>query len=191
MDCLCYPVWFFIMKEIWKDISGYKGLYQISNKGRVKSFRQNSPRVLKNNDNGNGYLIVHFKVKNIRKPKYIHRLVSVAFIINTYNKQEVNHKDGNKHNNSVNNLEWCTRSENIRHSFRTGLRKAPIGQLGLTGSKSVLSKPVLQFTTDGKFIKEHEGMRDATRKTGIARDGIRRSCNGEKGYSGGFKWKYK
>lgn len=109
------------MKEIWKTINGYTD-YHISNYGNIKSFNQNKERILKPNDNGYGYLSVFLCLHNKRHKFYIHRLVAQTFIPNTNNKQEVNHKDGNKQNNRVDNLEWCTSSENHKHAFNLGLQ---------------------------------------------------------------------
>lgn len=111
--------------ETWKNVKGYEGLYQISNKGNVKSLRKwdvnakkfiNSEHIMKPTNNGNGYLIVSFKVNGQRKNKYIHRLVAEAFIDNPNNENYVNHKDFNTQNNEVGNLEWCSQKENIKHS---------------------------------------------------------------------------
>lgn len=120
------------MEEIWKDIKGYEGLYQISNLGRVKSLKRivennnrkyfTKERILKPIQIGSYYgvqLSVHGKSKKF----YLHRLVCSTFIENIENKKCVNHKDGNKHNNKLENLEWCTHSENNHHSFNTNLNK--------------------------------------------------------------------
>ena len=109
------------MIEIWKTIRGYSE-YQISNYGNVKSFIQNKERILKPNDNGNGYLSVFLTLYNKKHKFYIHRLVGISFIPNPENKPEVNHIDGYKLNNCVDNLEWCTVSENHKHAFKIGLQ---------------------------------------------------------------------
>lgn len=123
------------MKEIWKDIKDYEGLYQISNlgnvqrigeyiiqsKGKTKYKRYMKNKTLKFNSDKQGYLLVHLCKAGIRKCKKVHRLVADAFIENKDNKPYVNHKDGIKQNNSVNNLEWVTPSENNIHAYRTGL----------------------------------------------------------------------
>ena len=116
------------MKEIWKDIEEYEGLYQISNLGRVKSLpklykrKYNSyytkEKILKNNLGKNGYYRVNLSGKSF----YIHRLVAEAFIPNLYDKKTINHIDGVKTNNSISNLEWATYGENNRHAIDTGLR---------------------------------------------------------------------
>lgn len=121
--------------EIWKDIKGYEGLYQVSNLGRVKSLGrfhkfpnggiyEIKPRILKNATETSGYLFVAL-YNGYRKQYKIHRLVAEAFIPNPNNLPQVNHKDLNKQNNRVDNLEWCTASENIKHAFKHGVRKMP------------------------------------------------------------------
>ena len=109
------------MKEIWKIIEGYTD-YQISNYGIVKSTKFNKERILKSGLTKDGYLHVLLSNKNIKKQIYVHRLIANAFIHNTDNKPCVNHKDENKLNNCIDNLEWCTYSENHKHAFKIGLR---------------------------------------------------------------------
>lgn len=100
-------------KEIWKDIAGYEGLYQVSNFGRIKSLR--SKIILASLSSKSGYCYVGLAKNGMNKQKSVHRLVALAFIPNSENKPEVNHIDGNKHNNTVKNLEWVTKSENMKH----------------------------------------------------------------------------
>ena len=107
--------------EIWKDIEGYEGLYQVSNKGRIKSLnyrRTGKERVLSSSPTSSGYLVVCLYKNKKPKPFLIHRLVAEAFIPNSDNLPEVNHKDENKLNNRVENLEWCDREYNINYGNR-------------------------------------------------------------------------
>jgi len=125
------------MEEIWKDIVGYEGMYQVSNRKRVKSLsrivkrndgkiRTISERILKQSV-ANGYLNVGLS-KNAKLKTYtVHRLVAIAFIPNPDNLPMINHLDGDKTNNYVSNLEWCTGRENSLHAIRNGLFVAPNG----------------------------------------------------------------
>lgn len=109
--------------EIWKDIQGYEGCYQISNLGRIKSLKNPKEKILKNNKTSRGYLEARLSSNGKIRHFSIHRLVAENFISNTNNLPEVNHIDGNKLNNNMENLEWITRSKNNLHAYRTKLRK--------------------------------------------------------------------
>ena len=118
-----------MIKEIWKDIPEYEGLYQISNYGQIKSLtfinkqcKKKREKILKSYINNRGYKIIKLTKNKTKKAFFIHRLVAENFIDNLENKKEVNHIDGNKLNNNVKNLEWCTRSENMHHAYEIGLR---------------------------------------------------------------------
>jgi hypothetical protein len=114
--------------ELWKDIEGWEGIYQISNNGNVKSFRWNKEKLLKIQTDTGGYSFISLHVSEGKRDKrLIHRLVAQAFIPNPDNKLEVNHKDLNKKNNHIDNLEWATRSENIKHSIKHGHHYIPKG----------------------------------------------------------------
>ena len=121
------------MKEIWKDIKGYEGCYQISNFGRVKSIPRiistgcNSlkswkGRIMKLTVDSLGYLAVHLSKGGKAKMYKVHRLVASSFLLNSDNKPQINHKNGIKTDNRIKNLEWCTPSENIKHAFDNGLK---------------------------------------------------------------------
>lgn len=153
------------MKEIWKDIQGYEGKYQVSNYGRVKSLigTNQKPRekILTPGVNPQGYLHVSLCVNRRMKGYRVHRLVAEEFIPNPENKKEVNHIDGDKKNNTVDNLEWVTPKENMRHASINGLlnnkgKNNPM--YGKTGSKCKNSKKVVCLTTNEVFesIKEAE-----------------------------------
>ena len=110
-------------KEIWKDIKGYEGLYQVSNFGRIKKIRfiNNVCNIEKEHlrklNVRNGYYIIQLSKNGARKSHQVHRLVAEAFIPNIENKPFINHKDYNPLNNNVNNLEWCTQKENVNWSI--------------------------------------------------------------------------
>lgn len=113
--------------EIWKDIKDYEGLYQVSNLGNIKSlqkwngargkhFYEPCERILTPTDNGHGYCIIGLVKNHFRKNHYVHRLVAEAFIENPYGYPQINHKDYNRKNNNVDNLEWCTSKQNTQYS---------------------------------------------------------------------------
>ena len=128
------------MVEIWKDIEGYKGMYQVSDMGRIRSFKkigsksgiQKKFRVLNPYTADNGRKTVVLCKNKDKNYIRVHRLVAGAFIPNPENKPEVNHLDGNQSNNCVENLEWSTRSENMEHAYRTGLKHITERQKKLT-----------------------------------------------------------
>ena len=109
--------------EVWKDIKGYEGLYQVSNLGRVKSLNYNNTnkeKILKS-ETLRGYIRYHLFKKNKGKHYFLHRLVAEAFIPNPNNYPIINHIDGNPLNNNIDNLEWCTYKYNAEHALKTGL----------------------------------------------------------------------
>jgi len=129
------------MEEIWKDVKGYEGLYQVSNMGRVKNLKRNT---IKTPCSVKDYYRIVLSKNNNKVSTGIHCLVAKAFINNPENKPEVNHKDGIKTNNIVSNLEWCTRIENVHHSWETGLSSTQnIGMLN--GFSKLNDKQVLEI----------------------------------------------
>lgn len=189
------------MREIWKDIKGYEGLYQVSNLGNVKSltrqikclnskYRTINGKVLKALQMNNNYLFVNLWKNNVIKRALIHRLVAEAFIPNPNNELEVNHIDGNKHNNCVNNLEWCNRSYNTLHSYKIGLRekqKDKIRQNNILNK----SKPVLQYDLQGNFIKEWKSVSAIVKYYNYSQGLISNCCRHERNKAYGYKWEYK
>ena len=166
------------MTEIWKDIKGYEGLYQVSNKGEIKSLNYNhtgKEKILSKNIVNGYYQTILFK--KCVKTLTIHRLVAEAFIENKENKPYINHIDCNKLNNCVENLEWCTPSENIQHALKHNLIK---------------TKKVNQYSLDGKLIKTFKSVREAERETGILHNNISKCCNNIPWYktAGGYKWSF-
>lgn len=168
------------MKEIWKDIKGYEGHYQISNLGRVKSLsrittfrgkkRLEKELILREGTSKKGYSLVSLQKNGIAKTQRVHRLVAQAFIPNINNYQQVNHKDENKKNNCVDNLEWCDCKYNNNYGLRT----------------SKISKKVLQIETGIVYPSVSE----AYRKTKIDIANISRVCLGKIKTAGGYHWKY-
>jgi len=118
-------------QEVWADVKGYEGIYKVSTLGNVKrvgSFRGVNKSYLNGYyltpvDNGKGYFRIKLTVNNKSKRVMLHRIIAEAFIPNVNNKPVVNHLDGNKKNNDISNLQWCTQRENCIHAYKIGLRK--------------------------------------------------------------------
>ena len=166
------------MEEIWKDKKGYEGHYQVSNWGRVKSIKFGKEKILKLIKDKDGYLQVTLCKNNIKKVYKVHRLVAEAFIDNTDNLPQVNHKDENKLNNNVDNLEWCDRLYNVRYG--TGIERR---------SKK-RSKPVLQYDLEGNFIKEWVSINECVRN-GYNQGNVAACCRGKRKYHKDCIWRYK
>jgi hypothetical protein len=110
-------------KEIWLDVIGYEGLYQVSNLGRVKSIRRKKQIIMNPTVRNVGYCCLTFYKRDVKKMHDIHRLVCQTFLPNPYNKKTVNHINGIKTDNRLINLEWSTQKENVNHASLNGLRK--------------------------------------------------------------------
>lgn len=180
------------MQEIWKDVVGYEGLYKVSNLGNVISNRRNYSKGLwyLSQFNNNGYLRVSLVVNEKKKSYLVHRLVAEAFIPNPENKETVNHIDGCKTNNRVDNLEWATKQENTLHAINTGLRPLDPPRNPHKGADNVLSKRVYQYDKDGNFIREWGCSGDAARELHFRQNCIQRACRGERQTYQGYIWKY-
>lgn len=164
--------------------------YFVNNRGEVFSKNPyNNPnniiRKLKPNTDGSGYLFVRID----KDTKKVHRLVAETFISNPENKPEVNHKNGIKTDNRMENLEWVSRSENNKHKYQVLGYKASNPMKGKFGKDNHLSKNVIQ-TQDGKFIAFYNGIREAERQTGINHHRISECCRGNTRTAGGYGWQY-
>ena len=166
-------------EEIWCTIKGYESLYEVSDQGRVRSLKFGKERILKPQRIKTGYLKVCLCKNGEIKQCLVHRLVAQAFIPNPQNLPEVNHKDENKTNNSVQNLEWCDRKYNQNYGNRTQ-RQA-----------DKKSKPVIQYTKSGEFVKEWKSATDVQRNLGYAYQHISHCCTGKCKSAYNFIWKFK
>ena len=189
------------MEELWSNIDGFNSKYLISSLGRIKIKDNTSKRInngvlcnyhqkemiksIKINDNKNEYVRVSLVHNGDNKTKtvYIHRLVAKAFIPNPKNLPEVNHINGKKSDNRIDNLEWCDKSYNMKHAIET---------LGFKANVSYLhdKRPVYQLDKDtNEIIKSFDSISQAIKETGITH--ISGVCLGNRRTAGGFKWKYK
>ena len=173
--------------EIWKDIPEYKGLYQASNLGNIRSLDREviqlsnggkayfkhtrEGRILSQGIQNGGYPVVSISVNAKRKICTVHRLVASAFIDNPNNYRDVNHKDGNKQNNNIENLEWVSHSENIKHSYRVLKQKRHY-------------KPIRCIDTGEIYTS----CKEASILTGINVSSINHAINGVSMTAGGVKW---
>jgi hypothetical protein len=177
--------------EIWKTINGYD-LYEVSSMGRVRrkaGYQSKNERYLKPLNNGHGYMSVTLSLNSVVKRLYIHRLVAIAFLDNPEQKEEVNHIDGKRDNNFLENLEWTTRSENHYHRYQV-LKQRGVNY-GKTGKNNWNSKAVKRFDLNGVLICEYAGVLEAQRQTGISESNIRGCIYGKQKTAGGSKWQYK
>ena len=171
--------------EVWKDIRGYENLYITSNLGRARSLdrwvkgpngslRCCKGRILKPVKNNRGYLQVGLCKNGKQKFHLVHRLVAEAFLPNPNDLPQINHKDENPQNNNVDNLEWCSAQYNTNYGTRT----------------EKCSKPVLQYTLDGEFVREWESTAECGRN-GYDQGHVAACCKGKRKSHHKFIWKYK
>lgn len=163
--------------EVWKPVTDYEGLYEVSNFGRIKSLcagRWNAVIIRKPVSDMQGYQVVTLRKNGFAQTITIHRLVAKAFLDNPNEWPEVNHKDEDKTNNHVENLEWCTRKYNQNYNEH----------------QKAYYKPVIQLTDDGCFIKEYESIKAACKATGIHPSSISGVLSGRRERTGGFRWRY-
>ena len=165
--------------EVWKDILGYEGQYQVSNLGRVKSLKLGNDKIMSLRRDKDGYLLVNLWKNHERKTFKVHRLVSQTFITNPQNLPQVNHKDEDKTNNCVENLEWCSAKYN--NNYGTHIQRSAEKQ----------SKPVLQYEKSGKFVREWKSGHDIERNLGYSQRNISSCCLGKYKSAYGYVWKYK
>lgn len=181
--------------EIWKNIEGYPN-YQVSNFGNVRSLnyhREGESKILKTSLNHKGYQLVSLYKNNKRKTFQVHRLVAQAFIQNPDNLPQVNHKDENKQNNCVDNLEWC----DVKYNCNYGSRNQKViknlnhkTMLGKFGKDNPSSKPINQYDLDGSFIRSWDCAYEVKRELGFSQQNICSCLKGRYKTANGFIWKY-
>lgn len=180
--------------EVWKDVCGYEGLYQVSNCGRVKRLRHTdkrghtyTERIVKCGDGGRGYRRVHLSKNNDCKWYFVHRLVAYAFVTRTDGLNVVNHIDNNPSNNNASNLEWTDCKGNMQHASRQGrMHYQPQNLLKAQESRK---RPVV--AERGNEILRFDCARDAE-KMGFSHQHIISCCQGKHGYKThkGYVWRY-
>lgn len=176
------------MNELWKPIEGT--YYTVSNFGRVKSLPRNTAheRILKQRLNRDGYYYVNLSINGKTKTYKPHRLVAQMFIPNPNNLPQVNHKDGDKTNNNIDNLEWCDASYNQKHAVKLGLTHP--WMKGVKGKNCMFSKKIYQYDMENNLIKEWDCMSDVQRELGIPVPHLVRVCKGQRKTTRGYKWSY-
>lgn len=191
--------------EEWRDIPGYEGYYQVSNIGRIKSLDRwikrsdgkmhfERSRIMALSKSSNGYLQVNLRKNGTFKRFNVHRLVALAFIPNPYNLPQVNHKDENKQNNCVENLEWCTVKYNMEYSdvIKKGVEAAKIKQTWKKAQRlgaEITRKPV-EVYKDGELIGIFESQSEAARQLNLTLQGISQVLRGVYNKHKGYTFKY-
>ena len=166
------------MQEVWRDIPGYENLYQASNRGRIRSNKTILKQSLVR-----GYLAVCLCKEKKQKNYYVARLVALTFIPNPNNLPQVNHKDEDKTNNSVENLEWCSAAYNLNYGNHN--KKM---QQSLTNGKT--SKPVSQYSLTNSLITTYPSTAEASRQTGISNGCINECLHHKRKTAGGYIWRF-
>lgn len=181
------------MKEIWKDIKDYEGLYQVSNFGRVKSLPRNTNNqynkgLFMKPRNSFGYLKIQLRKDKKYKWFFVHRLVAMMFLNNYNEKLQVNHKNGIKDDNNIKNLEMVTASENQLHSYRI-LKNIP-SMKNHFGKNHISAVKIKQYDKNNNFIKTWDSIIEASKELNINASCICNNCKNRRKSAGGYIWKY-
>ena len=183
------------IKPKWKDIIGYENEYQINQFGEIRTLKD-SPKLKKYDvlkpqiSKRNGYVYQMLYKNGKEKLLRVHRLVAMAFLPNPNNLPQVNHKDGNKQNNSVDNLEWCEQSDNMKHAYKNGLQIPSENQRkAIINTNKLKQKKVCQIK-DGEVINTFSGISEASRQTKISISCISRCCNLKRKSTNGYEWRF-
>ena len=177
--------------ELWKDIEGYEGLYQVSNTGKVRSLRYRNRDEIKElslKPHSRGYLQIELHKDGMRKTFTVHRLVAKAFVEGYQEGKEVNHIDENKRNNTVDNLEWVSPSQNVLHSIshREVVKTRNYPKFHARTDK----QEVFQITLDGKIVKRWKSSVEVKEKLGYSDWSIKQCCRHKRKTAYGYKWQY-
>ena len=170
--------------EVWKDVVGFEGWYEVSNLGNVRNSRTGN--VLKQKLDKDGYSLVNLGYGKARRSRYVHRLVAFAFIPNPNRLPQVNHKDENKETSRADNLEWCTGLYNVRYG--TGIHRSHEHRDNEAMALR-LAIPVAQYDMQGHLVSVFPSPKTAEKATGIKASGIRSCTCGRKRTAGGYIWK--
>lgn len=184
-----------VSKETWKNIPLYEGHYMASTYGNIKSMGKGNNTnarvsILKQCTYKSGYKYVELCHNGVYKKILVHRLIALTFLKKKKGKKIVNHKNGNKADNRMDNLEWVNASENVKHAYSLGLSQPTRPMTGRLGINNPGSKRVLQFDMNGSIINKYHGTCEASRQTGIRQGNIWSVIVGKRKSAGNFKWAY-
>ena len=185
------------MKEEFRWVKGFEGLYQISNLARVYSFprvdalnRKKGGHFVSTRKLPKGYVIISLNKDGVQYTRFLHKLVAEAFLPNPQGKPEVDHIDTDKNNNTVSNLRWVTRAENMNNPITYSAMSGNAMKNPVSGAKNPFSRSVAQYSFDGELIAEFESVGLASKTTGLSHTSIQRCAKGINKSGGGYVWKY-